>query len=119
MLRYLPLLAYPLLPAVAGVLLATSPLWLGAALLVLLLGLVWKGGRKELVKRLALPGLPSGFPGPIAALCVVCLLTQAVAAFLLGIGLVAGWRVVWLLPYSLLPSLVLAAVLEMQRRRLR
>jgi hypothetical protein len=118
-LRYLPLLAYPLLPAVAGVLLATSPMGLGDALLVLLFGLAWKGGRKQLAKRLALPGLPAGFPGPIAALCVASLLTQAVAAFLLGMGLVASWRIVWLLPYALLPSLVLAAALEMQRRRLR
>ncbi|APP78250.1 MULTISPECIES: hypothetical protein [Xanthomonas] len=115
MLRYLPLLAYPLLPALVGALFAKSPLWLCGVLGVLLLVLHYTLGKKQLVKSLVLPGLPRGFPGAIAALCVTCLLTQAIAAFLLGVGLVAGWRVGWLLPYALIPSMLLSIGLEMRR----
>ena len=119
MIRYLPLLAYPLLPAVSGVVLATHPLMMAGLFAVLLLGLLWKGSRRRVGKHLALPGLPRGFPVPIAALCAVGLLEQAVAAFLLGMGLVAGWQVGWLLPYAIVPSLFLVGELEIQRRRLR
>ncbi|CAD0363950.1 hypothetical protein CFBP498_49860 (plasmid) [Xanthomonas hortorum pv. vitians] len=107
MLRYLPLVLYPVLPAIAGAFFATSPRWLCGSLVVLLFAL-YAGGKRNFARSLVLLRLPARFAGAAAALCVTCLFTQAIAAFLLGIGLVAGWQVGWLLPYALMPSVLLS-----------
>ncbi|WP_229016195.1 hypothetical protein [Xanthomonas vesicatoria] len=114
MLRYLPLLLYPVLPAIAGAFFATSPRWLCGTLAVLLVALS-AGGKTQFARSLVLPSLPSKFAGAGAALCVMCLFTQAISAFLLGIGLVAGWKVGWLLPYALLPSVLLSIGMAARR----
>ena len=113
--RLLPLLIFPLACVAAGAMLVQVPRMLFACLLV---GLAWLGWRRWTGRGVPPLGLDmprSGFPVPIAAGLVVLHLLQALSAFLAGISLVAGWPVMWLLPYALGPSWCLAAGLEVRR----
>lgn len=116
MRRYLPLILYPVAPAVAGALMGTYPLVLAGLLVAAAAAWLWKARSRPALDVLV-PSLPaSGFRKPIAAMVVLGLLMQAVASFLGGMGSLAGWSVAWLLPYAVLPSLFLAGWLGLKRR---
>ena len=115
MKRYLPLIVYPVVPALAGILMGTQPLALGVVLIAGAGAVAWKARRRPVLDILV-PSLPAaGFPRPVAALVVTGLLLQAVASFVLGLGVVAGWSIAWLLPYAILPSSLLAAAVFLRR----
>ena len=109
-------LVYPIAPAAAGVLMGTYPLALAALLVAGAAAWVWKA-RKRPVLDILMPAVTvEGFSRLAAALVAIALLVQAVASFLLGMGIVAGWSIVWLLPYATMPSSVLAGGLYLRKR---
>ena len=116
---YWVVLVYPIAPAAAGVLMGTYPLALAALLVAGAAAWVWKA-RKRPVLDILMPAVTvKGFSRLAAAFVVIALLVQAVASFLLGLGAVAGWPVAWLVPYSILPSCLLAAAVYLKLNLLR
>ena len=113
---YWVVLVYPVVPAVAGVLMGTYPLVLVAALVAAGIAWLWKARRRPVLDLLVGTLPTEGFSRPVSGLVVTALFVQAVASFLLGMGIVASWNIAWLLPYATIPSSVLAITSYLKHR---